>query len=472
MAGQVNLGQGPCLIVAGGTVVNAWGSQEADVVIEDGRISALVRPGAARGDVTVDARGCLVIPGGVDPHVHFSSPTQQVAVADDFESGTIAAAHGGTTTVIDFAWQINDTTAVAAIDDAMARADNKAVIDYGFHLVLTKGPDDQSQDLDTVVERGVTSFKLYMAYPRRGLMVDDAVLFRMLEWSAAQGALTMVHAENGAVTDLLARRAIERGDTAPRWHARSRPDLTEVEAVYRATVLAEMAEAPVYFVHVSTAGAARHIGDARRRGRPVFAETCPHYLLLDESVYDAPGMEGAKWVLTPPIRKAENQEPLWNALAIGDLQTVATDHCPFCFVGGKDRGEGDFSKIPNGGPGIEHRLSLLFHNGVLGGRFPVERWVNMVATAPARTFGLFPQKGAIAVGCDADLVVFDPDAAAAITAKTSHSAVDYSMYEGRKVQGLARTVISRGEVIVDRGDLKAPPGRGRYVPRGQSGVSG
>jgi dihydropyrimidinase len=312
---------------------------------------------------------------------------------------------------------------------------------------------------------------LYLAYPRRGLMVDDAVLFRMLEWSAAQGALTMVHAENGAVTDLLVRRAIERGDTGPKWHAWSRPDLTEVEAVYRATVLAEMADAPVYFVHVSTAGAARHIGDARRRGRPVYAETCPHYLLLDDTVYDAPGMEAAKWVLTPPMRPAANQEPLWNALAAGDLQTVATDHCPFCFAGGKDRGEGDFSKIPNGGPGVEHRLSLLFHAGVVSGRMPVERWVNVVATAPARLFGLFPRKGAIGVGADADLVIFDPEAVGVITQATSHSAVDYNMFEGRKVQGLVRTVVSRGDVIVDGGELLARAGRGCYLPRGPSGVS-
>ena len=459
------------LVVAGGTIVNSSGSQRADVVVEGERIVALVRPGSVSGDTTVDATGCLVVPGGVDTHVHFSSPTQQVATADDFESGTIAAAHGGTTTVIDFGWQIGDATPLAALDTALARAAGKAVVDYGFHLVLTAGPDAQADELEAVVDRGVTSFKLYMAYPRRGLMVDDAVLFQMLEWSAAQGALTMVHAENGAVTDLLVRRAVERGDTSPRWHARSRPELTEVEAVYRAIVLAEMADSPVFFVHVSTTGAAHHIGDARRRGRPVFAETCPHYLLLDETVYDAPGLEAAKWVLTPPMRPAANQQTLWTALATGDLQTVATDHCPFCFAGGKDRGDGDFSKIPNGGPGIEHRLSLLFHAGVVGGRFPVERWVDMVSSAPARLFGLFPRKGAIAVGSDADLVVFDPEATGEISYRTSHSAVDYSMYEGRKVQGLARTVISRGEVIVDGGALHTQAGRGRYLVRGPSGVT-
>lgn len=459
------------IVVTGGTVVNADGSQVADVVVDGERITGIVAPGTAGdADLTLDASGRLVVPGGVDPHVHFDSPTQKIPVADDFGSGTKAAAFGGTTTVIDFAFQLGGCRLPEALDRAKARAAGRAHVDYAFHTVITSADERTLRELAVMRELGVTSYKLYMAYGRRGLLMDDAEIFRLIRGAAVQDALVMLHAENGPITELLVREAVERGDVDPSWHPRTRPELTEVEAIYRGLSIAELAGGPVYFVHVSTAGGVAHIGDARRRGRLVFGETCPHYLLLDESVYETPGFEAAKWVLTPPIRHRRNQDPLWHALAAGDLQVVATDHCPFCFAGGKDAGKDDFSAIPNGGPGVEHRMSLVFDAAVATGRLSVHRWVDLMSTTPARLFGLAPQKGRVAVGVDADLVIFDPDGQAVITARDSHSGADYSMYEGRAVRGTVQTVLCRGEVIVDAGQWRDVAPRGQYIKRGPSGV--
>ena len=453
------------VVVTGGTVVNASGSQQADVVTEDGRIVGIVSPGSVTGELQVDAHGCYVIPGGVDPHVHFDSPTQKVPVADDFFTGTVAAAFGGTTTVIDFAFQLGGISLLEALAKAKTRAIDKAIVDYGFHVVLTKADDATLAELEVAVAAGASSCKLYMAYKARGLLLEDDEIFSIMRRARDAGMLVMLHAENGPITALFVKEAVEAGRTGPYWHAKSRPPLTEVEAIYRGITLAELAGSAVYFVHVSTEGGAEHIANARRRGRPVYGETCPHYLLLDETVYDAPGFEAAKWVLTPPIRDIGQQAALWRALSNRDLDTVATDHCPFCFEGGKDVGVNDFSAIPNGGPGIEHRVALTYDAGVASGRISVERWVELTSTAPARLFGLAPRKGSIAIGADADIVVFDPRAVSAITAVGSHSAVDYSMYEGRKLTGAVRTVMSRGDVIIHDGVLTAQAGRGSFVAR-------
>ena len=458
-------------VVAGGTVVTAGGSQRADVVIADGRIVALQAPESERGGDVLDATDCLVLPGGVDPHVHFDSPTQKVPVADDVTSGTVAAAFGGTTTVIDFAFQLGDMSVIDAIERARARSEGRAVVDYSLHAVLTRADESTLATLEDAVSRGVTSFKLYMAYERRGLLMRDDAIFKVMRRARDVGALVMLHAENGPLTELLVEEAVAAGHVGPSWHPVTRPELTEIEAVYRGISIAELADAPVYFVHISTSGGVEHIAAARRRGRPVFGETCPHYLLLDDSVYAAAGFDAAKWVLTPPIRSKANQESLWTGLRNRDLQTVATDHCPFCFAGGKDAGKDDFSKIPNGGPGIEHRLTLLYDAAVASGCMSVERWVELVATAPARLFGLAPRKGEIAIGSDADLVIFDPAGQTIVSAATQHSKVDYSMYEGRKLKGAVRTVLSRGETIVRDGELVAAPGRGCFVVRGMSGTT-
>lgn len=457
-------------VVRGGTVVTAGGSQRADVVVADGRIVALEAPGSGTAGEVVDATGCLVLPGGVDPHVHFDSPTQKVPVADDVTSGTTAAAFGGTTTVIDFAFQLGERTVGQAIEAARERAAGRALVDYSFHAVLTRADPPTLSALAGAVAAGVTSFKLYMAYARRGLLMTDDAIFKVLRRAREVGALVMLHAENGPLTELLVDEALAAGHKEPAWHPRSRPELTEIEAIYRGITIAELAEAAVYFVHVSTGGGVDHLAAARRRGRPVFGETCPHYLLLDETVYDAPGFEAAKWVLTPPIRSLDHQHALWEGLRNRDLHTVATDHCPFCFAGGKDAGVGDFSKIPNGGPGIEHRVPLLYDAAVARSRMSVERFVELVSTAPARLFGLSPRKGEIAIGSDADLVVFDPAGHTVVSAATQHSKVDYSMYEGRKLQGAVRTVLSRGEVVVHDGELLASPGHGTFVARGPSGA--
>ncbi len=453
------------LVVVGGTVVNASGSQVADVLIEDERIVGIVSSGMGTGDRIVDATGCLVIPGGVDPHVHFDSPTQRAIVADDFYSGTVAAAFGGTTTVIDFAFQLGELTPSQALNTGLDRATGKAIVDYGFHLVLTKSDEATIGELPSLLQLGVSSYKLYMAYERRGLFMRDDDIYKVMRAAGKIGTLVMLHAENGPLTDLFVQEALSRGDIGPQWHPKTRPPLTEVEAIYRGITIAKLAKSAVYFVHVSTEGGVNHIHDARRCGLDVYGETCPHYLLLDESVYNGSGFEPAKWVLTPPIRSAEHQSALWKALKTKDLSTVATDHCPFCFEGGKDFGVDDFSVIPNGGPGIEHRLSLLYDAGVTTGRIGLERWVELTSTAPARLFGLSHRKGHISVGADADIVVFDPNVHTSITVENAHSNVDYSMYEGMKLLGGIRTVISRGEVIVDDGKLYAAAGRGRFMSR-------
>jgi dihydropyrimidinase len=454
------------LLIKGGRIVTAVDDYMGDVLIEGETIRAIFAAGTmpALDARIVDATGKLVIPGGIDAHTHLDMPFGGTTSADDFETGTIAAAHGGTTSIVDFAIQSKGQTLRDARDAWMKKAEGKAAIDYGFHMIITDLPDAVEKEMDVLVQEGVTSFKLFMAY-RGVLMLDDGSIFRALLRTGQNGGTICMHAENGDVIDVLVRRAIADGHTAPKWHALTRPPRAEAEATYRAICLAEMADVPLYVVHLSAAEALERIAEARDRGLPMHAETCPQYLFLSYDNYEEPGFDGAKYVMSPPLRAKGNEEALWRGLRMNDLQAVSTDHCPFCMKEQKELGRGDFSKIPNGAPGIETRLSLLYDGGVVKNRISVNRFVELTSTSPAKIFGLFPKKGTIAPGSDADIVVFDPNRKLTLSAKTLHHRVDYTPYEGRVVQGATDTVISRGEVIVENGSFKGKAGRGSFLRR-------
>jgi dihydropyrimidinase len=451
-------------LIRHGTVVNADGSRTADVLIEGEQVVQIGPRLEADADRTYDATGRYVIPGGVDVHTHLDMPYGDTTSADDFASGTVAAACGGTTTIVDFAVQDHGASLHQALETWTRKAEGKAAIDYGFHVIVTDLTERVEREMDDLVGEGVTSFKLFLAYPGR-LMVDDATLFRALLRTARCGGLVQVHAENGGVIDVLTKRAQAEGRTEPRQHALTRPARAEAEAVHRAIALAEMAGAPVYIVHVSAAEAVAEVAAARARGLPVFAETCPQYLFLSEERYEEPGFDGAKYVMSPPLRDRHAQERLWQGLVSDELQVVATDHCPFRMRDQKVLGREDFTKIPGGVPGIETRLSLLFDGGVGGGRFDVRRFVALTAANPARIFGLHPRKGVIAPGSDADIVVFDPDRELTLRAATLHMRVDYSPYEGRVVRGAPDLVLSRGRPVVERGAFVGRPGAGTFLRR-------
>jgi dihydropyrimidinase len=417
-------------LIQGGTVVTASDTYKSDVGIKDGRVTAIgasLPPESAKQ--VLNASGMMVIPGGIDVHTHLDMPFGGTVSADDFESGTIAAAHGGTTTLIDFAIQGKGETLRHAFDTWMKKADGKAVVDYAFHCIATDLPDARLDEMDDLVKEGVSSFKLFMAYPGV-LMLDDASIFKAMGRAAKNGALICMHAENGSAIDVIVQRALAEGKTAPKYHALTRPTTAEAEATGRAIALAEMAGAPVYIVHLTCNDALEKVREARDRGVPAYAETCPQYLYLSIENFDVPGFEGAKYVFTPPLREKWHQEKLWKGLAQDQLQVVSTDHCPFCYKEQKEMGKGDFTKIPNGGPGIENRMSLVYTGGVHGGRFSANRFVELVSTTPAKLFGLYPRKGTIAVGADADIVIWDPDKEETISAQTHHMRVDYSMFEG------------------------------------------
>jgi dihydropyrimidinase len=456
-------------LIRNGTVVTARETRAADVRIEGGRITE-VGPSlpANPADHAIDASGMYVMPGGIDAHTHLDMPLGRIVSTDDFETGTRAAAFGGTTSIVDFAIQERGTRMRDALDTWWKKAERRATIDYGLHMIVTGLGGPGLEDMDDMVGEGVASFKLFMAYPN-SLMVDDATIFKALSRTAKNGALICMHAENGGVIDVLTARALAEGKTAPVYHALTRPPLAEAEAVHRAIAIAEIAGAPVYIVHVSSEDALEQVREARDRGVPVFAETCPQYLLLSIEDLERPGFEGAKYVLTPPLRPKEHQGKLWDGLKHDQLQVVSTDHCPFCFADQKTLGRDDFTKIPNGGPGIENRMQLIYHYGVNSGKLSLNRFVEIVSTAPARIFGLYPKKGEIAPGSDADVVIWDPNAAHTISARTHHMRVDYSMFEGFEVRGNARTVLSRGEAIVDGGRFLGKAGRGHYLKRAARG---
>jgi len=452
-------------VIRNGTIVTASDTYAADVGITRGTIAAIGSglPIENAGKV-IEAGGRLVMPGGIDVHTHLDMPFGGTTSADDFETGTVAAAFGGTTMLIDFAIQYKGQTLRHAFDTWMKKANGKAVIDYSFHCIITDLADAQLDEMKALVKEGVPTFKLFMAYPGV-FMLDDASIFRAMRAAADSGGMVCMHAENGGAIDVIVQRALAEGKKAPKYHALTRPTTAEAEATNRAIALAEMAGAPVYIVHLSCNDALEKVREARDRGLPAFAETCPQYLYLSLENMDAPGFEGAKYVFTPPLREKWNQEKLWEGLAKDDLQAVSTDHCPFCYKEQKELGKDDFTKIPNGGPGIEHRLSLVYSGGVHGRRFSANRFVQLVSTAPAKLFGLYPRKGAVAVGSDADLVIFDADEEQTISVKTHHMRVDYSMFEGIRVKGIPKIVLSRGRTIIENGKFIGKPGAGEFIKR-------
>jgi dihydropyrimidinase len=454
-------------VIKNGRIVTAVDDYNADILIEDGTISMIAKSIDIDADKVIDAKGRLVIPGGIDPHTHMELPFGGTAASDTFETGTRAAAFGGTTTIIDFAVQSKGQSLQQAIDVWHAKADGRTSVDYGFHLICTDLPDERLPEMHTMIDQGISSFKLFMAYPGV-FLVDDGTIYKAMVNAGERGGLICMHAENGVVIDVIVKRALARGETAPKFHALTRPTKAEAEGVHRAIALAEIAKTPVYIVHLSCDDALQEVTRARDMGVPAFAETCPQYLFLDYTAYEQPGFEGAKYVMTPPIREQWNQEKLWRGLAFNDLQVVATDHCPFCFKEQKELGVNDFSKIPNGGPGVEDRMSLVYNGGVAGGRISVNRFVEITSTNAAKIFGLFPRKGTIAVGSDADIVIFDPNEEKTISAKTHHMNVDYSCYEGMKVRGVTKTVLSRGDVVIEEGKYVGRAGHGTFLKRGEA----
>jgi dihydropyrimidinase len=450
------------LVIKDGTIVTSTESYQADIGVA-GETIALIGHDLP-GDVVIDAHGMYVMPGGVDPHTHMDLPFMGTVSADDFRTGTVAAACGGTTTIIDFAIQGAGQTLREALDIWLEKAKGKACIDYGMHVAIGAMDDERMAEMGTMVDVGVPSFKVFMAY-KGSFMVDDETLLRSLLRAKEIGGLICVHAENGDVVHYLTNKHVAEGMTEPVWHALSHPPEAEAEATNRAVVMAGLTGAPLYVVHMTCAGALDALKAGRAKGFKVYGETCPQYLMFSMDQYEAPDFEGAKCVMSPPLREKGNSEALWRGLATGALQSVGTDHCPFNFVGQKDMGRDDFSKIPNGMPGVETRLPLMYHFGVNEGRFSVNRFVELVATGPARLFGLLPRKGAITIGADADLVIWDPDKTFQLTKGNLHSNVDHSPYEDITVKGYPALVLRRGQVIVRDDEFVGEVGAGQFLRR-------
>lgn len=458
------------ILIKNGRIVTAVDDYVADIFIDGEQITHIGKNLKVHADRVFDAAGKLVIPGGIDPHTHLDMPFGGTTSADDFNTGTVAAAHGGTTTIIDFAIQSKGQSTLDGLEVWHQKAEGKATIDYGFHMIVTDMAVDRLGEMDKLAEAGVTSYKLFMAYPGV-LYVDDGTLYRTFRRAGDNNTRICMHAENGIVIDEIIREAAEAGHKEPIWHARTRPTRMEAEGVHRAIAIAEVAKVPLYIVHLSSHDALEQVRIGRNRGVDVQAETCPQYLLLDETWYERPNFEGAKWVMTPALREKWNQDSLWQGLKFGDLSAVATDHCPFCFNGQKELGRESFTKIPNGAPGVENRVSVLYSAGVRTGRISINRWVELTSTSAAKTFGLFPKKGTVAVGSDADLVIFDPNETRVISIndpRTHHMNVDYSAWEGHEVTGWSQTVISRGRVIVHNSKLETQGG-GKFVKRARVG---
>ncbi|QFZ21903.1 dihydropyrimidinase [Saccharothrix syringae] len=452
------------ILIKGGTVVNATGAVRADVLVDGERIAALLAPGfPLEADRVVDATDKYVIPGGVDAHTHMEMPFGGTSSADTFETGTVAAAWGGTTTIIDFAVQTKGTSLLAALDTWHQKAEGSCAVDYGFHMIVSDVNETSLKEMESCVAAGVNTFKMFMAYPGVFYATDGEIL-RAMQKARETGSTIMMHAENGIAIDQLVAQALARGRTDPVEHGLTRPPELEGEATSRAIALAKVTGSPLYIVHLSAAQALDAVAEARDTGQNVFAETCPQYLYLSLEDLARPGFEGAKYVASPPLRPKEHQSELWRGLRTNDLSVVSTDHCPFCFKDQKELGRGDFAKIPNGMPGVEHRVDLL-HQGVVKGEISLERWVEISSTTPARMFGLHPRKGVIAPGADADVVVYDPRATQVISAATHHMNVDYSAYEGMEITGKVDTVLSRGRVIVDGSGYRGSTGHGRFLSR-------
>ena len=452
-------------LLKSGRVVTAVDDYLADILIEDETISVIGKTLDIEADKTIDARGKLVIPGGIDPHTHMELPFGGTYSSDDFFTGTRAAAFGGTTTIIDFAVQTKGESMIAGVDAWHKKAEGKCAIDYGFHLITTDFEDGHTEEMYTLMDEGITSFKLFMAYPGV-FLADDATIFRAMSAAGNRGGLICMHAENGIVINEIIKRFLADGRTAPKYHALTRPTIAEAEGVHRAIAIAEMAESPVYIVHLSCADALNKVREARDRGIPAFAETCPQYLFHSIEDY-GDGWDGARYVMTPPLREKHNQAELWKGLKMDDLQVISTDHCPFCMKEQKELGKDDFSKIPNGAPGVENRMSLIYNGGVVENRISLNRFVELTSTAAAKMFGLFPKKGTIAVGSDADIVIFDPEKEHTFGVQHEHMQVDYSSYEGWKVKGKVETVLSRGKVVIENGEHTGKQGDGQFLKRGE-----
>jgi len=459
------------ILIKNGRIITAVDDYMGDVFIENETITHIGKSLDMEADEILDASGKYLFPGGLDPHTHLDMPFGGTVSADDFETGTRAAAHGGTTTLIDFAIQTKGQSTLEALDTWHAKAEGKTAIDYGFHMIVTDLEDDRVHEMKMLADEGVTSYKLFMAYPGV-LYVDDGTIYRAMRKAGENGTVVCMHAENGIVIDEIVKRALAEGKTEPKYHALTRPTRMEAEGVHRAISIAEVANVPVYIVHLSSSDALEQVMLARNRGVHAFAETCPQYLFLDHSYYEQEGFEGAKYVMTPALREKWNQDELWKGLKFGDLQSISTDHCPFCFKDQKTLGIDDFSKIPNGGPGVENRMSLVFNGGVNSGRISLNKFVELTSTAAAKTFGLFPKKGTIAVSSDADIVIFDPNRKETISVGNScthHMRVDYNAYEGFEVTGFTETVLSRGKIIIKDCEYMGKKGDGQFLKRGLYG---
>ena len=459
------------ILIKNGRVITAVDDFRGDVFIEKETVSLIGKSLEMEADEVIDASGKYLFPGGLDPHTHLDMPFGGTVSADDFETGTLAAAHGGTTTLIDFAIQTKGHSTLEALDTWHAKAEGKTAIDYGFHMIVTDLDDKRIHEMKMLADEGVTSYKLFMAYPGV-LYVDDGTIYRAMRAAGENGTVVCMHAENGIVIDEIVKIALAEGKTEPKYHALTRPTRMEAEGVHRAIAIAEVAHVPVYIVHLSSSDALEQVMLARNRGVHAFAETCPQYLFLDHSYYEQEGFEGAKYVMTPALREKWNQDELWKGIKFGNLQSISTDHCPFCFKDQKILGIDDFSKIPNGGPGVENRMSLVFNGGVNSGRISLNKFVELTSTAAAKTFGLFPKKGTIAIDSDADIVIFDPQRKETISvnnACTHHMNVDYNAYEGFEVTGFTETVLSRGKVIIKDCEYVGKKGDGQFLKRGLYG---
>ncbi len=452
------------ILIRGGTVVNADGTLTADVLVEGEKIAAVAAPGVfTEADTVIDAEGKYVIPGGIDAHTHMEMPFGGTFSADTFFTGTRAAAWGGTTTIIDFAVQAKGTSLLSTLDKWHEKADGHCAVDYGFHMIVSDVNDQSLKEMESCLDAGVNSFKMFMAYPGVFYATDGEIL-RAMQKAADIGGTIMRHAENGIAIDELVAQALASGRTDPVEHGLTRPPELEGEATSRAIQLARVTGAPLYIVHLSASQALAAVAEARNTGQNVFAETCPQYLYLSIEDLAKPDFEGSKYVASPPLRPKEHQADLWRGLRTNDLSVVSTDHCPFCFADQKELGRGDFSKIPNGIPGVEHRMDLL-HQGVVAGELSLRRWVEVSSATPARMFGLYPRKGVIAAGADADIVVYDPAKQHTLGVETHHMAVDYSAYEGMSITGGVSTVLSRGSVVVDGGEFHGHEGHGKFLSR-------
>jgi dihydropyrimidinase len=452
-------------LIKNGRVVTAIDDYVADIFIDGETVTTIGKTLDMEADVVIDASGKLVIPGGIDPHTHMELPFGGTFASDDFFTGTRAAAFGGTTTIIDFAVQTKGESMTSGVDAWHKKAEGKTAIDYGFHLITTEFEDGDEKEMYNLMDEGITSFKLFMAYPGV-FLADDATIFRAMSVAGKRGGLICMHAENGIVINEIIKRFLADGRTAPKYHALTRPTIAEAEGVHRAIAIAEMAESPVYIVHLSCTDALNQVRQARDRGIPAFAETCPQYLFHSIEDY-GDGWDGAKYVMTPPLREKHNHAELWKGLKMDDLQVISTDHCPFCMKEQKELGKDDFSKIPNGAPGVENRMNLIYNGGVVENRISLNRFVELTSTAAAKMFGLFPKKGTIAVGSDADIVIFNPDTEHTFGVEAEHMNVDYSSYEGWRMKGKVETVLSRGRVVIENGEHKGKQGDGQFLKRGE-----